>query len=237
MRYASYGLLLFCLLLSACSRGIRPSVPPAQDMTAPTAGSEAPGWWTASFFMDWPQDTPPRFYVDALIAHRLVQPELNRFHASITLWRIHRRAARDETGHRFRFMFYAPVRVAATVFRDLQSHPLVADLKQAGVLKELEVDDLHMPLRTDIGDTGDKAWSPDLNQSWPYFAMGACQTWLALIDRYAPNSDAVRTVPELLQEYERVDQRVTNTWQAEGGHAFLHHLNAIFGYQPLGIQF
>jgi hypothetical protein len=230
-------LLIFSLLVSGCSQGIKSAALPGQDMTAGATGSETPGWWVAYFTVDWPEDTQPRFYIDTLLAHRLVEPELNRFHAAISLWRIHRRAARDEAGHRFRFIFYAPVRVAAAIFRDLQSHPLLADLQHAGVVKELVVDDVHGALKTDIGDTGDKTWSPDLYESWPYFAMGASQTWLSLVDRYASNTDAARSVPELLQEYERVDQRVTDTWQAEGGHAFLHHLNAIFGYQPIGIQF
>ncbi len=235
MRHAPCLLFVFCLLAAGCSRGVRPAVP-EEGMTA-AAGGQTPGWWTAYFTVNWPQDTPPRLYIDTLLAHRFVEPELNRFHAAIALWRIHRRAARDETGHRFRFLFYAPAPVAAAVFRDLRAQPLVAELERAGVLKELVVDDVHGPLKTDIGATGDPAWSHDLNESWPYFAMGASQTWLSLVDRYAPGPDSGRSIPELLQEYERVDQRVTETWQNEGGHAFLHHLNAIFGYQHLGIQF
>ena len=33
--------------------------------------------------------------------------------------------------------------------------------------------------------------------------------------------------------YRQVDESVTELWRDKGRHAFLHHLNAIFGYEPL----
>jgi hypothetical protein len=30
-----------------------------------------------------------------------------------------------------------------------------------------------------------------------------------------------------------VDEVVEEMWRQEGSHAFLHHLNAIFGYEPV----
>jgi hypothetical protein len=37
-----------------------------------------------------------------------------------------------------------------------------------------------------------------------------------------------------LQDYYRtVDKEVQEAWETQGRHAFLHHLNAIFGYAPV----
>jgi hypothetical protein len=33
-----------------------------------------------------------------------------------------------------------------------------------------------------------------------------------------------------------VDERVTTLWRDHGQHVYLHHLNALFGYQPLVIR-
>jgi len=35
--------------------------------------------------------------------------------------------------------------------------------------------------------------------------------------------------------YREISQEVEATWRNEGGHAFLHHLNALFGYGPVNL--
>ncbi len=47
-----------------------------------------------------------------------------------------------------------------------------------------------------------------------------------------PSSDLL----ELLMGYERIEERLKELWKAEGGHALLHHLNALFGYVPVRIR-
>jgi hypothetical protein len=43
--------------------------------------------------------------------------------------------------------------------------------------------------------------------------------------------------PQSLQDYlafyKEVEESVTEAWKKEGRHAYLHHLNAMFGYEPL----
>jgi hypothetical protein len=67
--------------------------------------------------------------------------------------------------------------------------------------------------------------------------MGTSSLWLGLID------DAMQDYPEsytdihlLLEKYREVDGKISRTWRTEGQHALLHHLNAIFGYEPLQIK-
>jgi hypothetical protein len=66
--------------------------------------------------------------------------------------------------------------------------------------------------------------------------MGVSQMWLHLISEIAEHN-ASRQAPSSLIEYQdfyrQVNESVQASWQEEGRHAFLHHLNAIFGYEPV----
>jgi hypothetical protein len=60
--------------------------------------------------------------------------------------------------------------------------------------------------------------------------------WLNLVVEIAER-DLKDHRPASLEEidvfYRQVDETVTGLWQKTGRHAFLHHLNAVFEYQPL----
>ncbi|MFP5212895.1 MAG: hypothetical protein ACLGPL_05900, partial [Acidobacteriota bacterium] len=81
------------------------------------------GWWYASFFMNWPQDDEPLWQIDPLLAHKVVAPVLERYGKEIPLWRFHRRAARDQTGHRFSFIFYGSSGTARRIYGALRADP------------------------------------------------------------------------------------------------------------------
>jgi hypothetical protein len=60
--------------------------------------------------------------------------------------------------------------------------------------------------------------------------------WLHLIDEVIaehPEWSGSKEWPESEALYQRVDGVVNDLWQEEGRHAFLHHLNALFGYESL----
>jgi hypothetical protein len=40
----------------------------------------------------------------------------------------------------------------------------------------------------------------------------------------------------LLDRYRQAESKVSALWRNEGQHAFLHHLSAIFGYEPVLIR-
>ena len=67
--------------------------------------------------------------------------------------------------------------------------------------------------------------------------MGVSSLWLGLIDdimKDVPAHDD--NFPKLLEQYRQAEDAVTTMWHKEGQHAFLHHLSAIFGYEPLMIK-
>jgi hypothetical protein len=66
--------------------------------------------------------------------------------------------------------------------------------------------------------------------------MGVSQMWLNLISETVadlPTADASLSLDEYEQFYIEVNATVTLLWEINGRHAFLHHLNALFGYEPL----
>jgi hypothetical protein len=194
------------------------------------------GWWYARFHLDWPENTEPKYYLDIMLAHKIVSPLLNQYHKNIELWRVHRRSARDKTGHQFSFIFYATPPTARKIYRSIQADPFLNRLKQAGIITRSTFDNPAMVVRPDIEDTSDSSWSVQIQKSWPHFIMGVSQTWLNLIAEFAEtysNATEPSSLEEIQSFYQQIEENITAAWQEEGRHAFLHHLNAIFGYQPV----
>ena len=109
-------------------------------------------------------------------------------------------------------------------------------MKRAGVIIEDLYDDSYKIVSPNIDDSGDTIWSSPIKKSWPYFITGVCEMWLKLIEEIAddlPAGKKLKSLPKILAFYQEVNDAVKKTWQEEGGHALLHHLNAIFGYEPV----
>ena len=229
---------LSLLLLSACAprARIKPAAPrPAVEETTKTPETGG-SWWYARFRLNWPPQAEPRWYLDLLIAREVVAPVLKQHRVDIDLWRFHRRANRDNAGHQFSFIFYASPQTAGDIFTALEASDLLAHMRTAGIVEKIVFDDPQKILRPRIGDTSDKKWPASIQNTWPYYIMGVSRMWLNLVDELASareNTRTASTLAEKLQLYENVSTAVTSLWQRQGQHAFLHHLNAIFGYEPL----
>jgi hypothetical protein len=230
-------ILTFTLLVvaSGCATTGRPKsesdagithMPPAAPM----------GWWYARFRMEWPVDTEPQWFMDAMLACEIILPVIEENKGSIALWRVHRRAAPDAAGHQFSFLFYSPPEVARLVFESINANPLGPQLRASGILLSVTCDSTESIAKPNIEDTSDRTWSPLLQRSWPNFIEGVSELWLTLLTQVsdAESSGAKPgTLEEKLDFYRRVDQTVQTLWRQQGGHALLHHLNAIFEYEPL----
>lgn len=238
-REVTFWLLLAAVLMSIFALegcAVRGSDITETDRPKPARDTSKNGWWYARFHMDWPENTEPNYYLDAMLAHKIVSPLLNQYRKNIELWRIHRRSARDKAGHQFSFIFYATPTTAREIFLSIEADPFFNRLKQAKIIARTAFDDPAGMIRSNIEDTSDPSWSSHIQKSWPYFIMGVSQTWLNLIaevvDKYSTGNKTA-TLEEIQAFYQQVDEAITAMWQEEGRHAFLHHLNAIFGYKPV----
>lgn len=236
-------LILMSILLLLVSTGCATVSPPKTDSVASVTDAVKPepmGWWFARFKIDWPPDTQPQWFVDALIAGEIIAPVIEQNRDRIALWRFHRRAVPDASGHQFSFIFYSTPQAAAQILGSIETAPLGHEMQASGVLLSIHCDLVSEKIpKPNIEDTSDRNWSILLQRSWPSFIMGVSETWLTLLTQVLEAESAghpASTLEEKLVLYRRVDEAVQNIWRLQGNHAFLHHLNALFQYEPLMID-
>jgi hypothetical protein len=196
------------------------------------------GWWHARFRIKWPEGEEPSWHIDLLLAHRLIAPVLHLFGREISLWRFHRRAFRDDEGHQFSFIFYADPGVADRVFAVLQSNAMLKKMKRSRLVIQDVYDNTNRILAPDIPDTSDGNWDPVVRRSWPFFIMGVCRMWLTMVEEIAGEipDQKPQTLRQLIPRYRSVDGAIKALWREQGCHSLLHHLNALFGYEPVIIR-
>lgn len=233
------GLLAMLLTLSACTRVVTVRAP-ANDLPpgSMTATGNEDGWWRIAIRMRWDPEQTPDWYLDALLADQVYAPALSDAGASVSLWRFHRRAADDEAGHRFSLLAYTNAVSADILYRQIRAASVLQWLESDGRIASVTMSKVdHRPERRSIARSSDAAWPPEIQASWPWFIMGVSQTWLSLIREVAAEQPLAEPSPAMLLDYYRgVDERVTALWRDNGQHVYLHHLNALFGYQPLIIR-
>jgi hypothetical protein len=239
-RLAPAVIVLAVLLLTGCGTFFRSSpAPPDLSNGALPEENAAPdrAWWNARFRFSWPAGESPRWYLDLLVADRLIKPVLIEHRKEIALWRVHRRAIRDDAGHQFSFIFYADRASARGILEELGQDPILVILHDNDMLDSVVFDDPDGSLDTELGATSDPHWSVELQTAWPYYIMGVSAMWLELIHQVSDGVPPPDGSPEALSEYYReLDRRLDRIWENEAQHAMLHHLNAIFGYRPLIIR-
>ena len=233
------GLLLLLLFLTCgCSLSTKPFATGASHNFPYNMNAlEDSFWWKCRFKIVWPENREPDWAVDLLLAHAVVSPVLSQYSADMPYWRFHRRAARDSAGHQFTFLFYSKPEIASAVFAEIDKSAVLKDSVNADIVGKVIMDDPRHPQRPKIGDTSDPHWSLEVQKNWPSYIMGVSSLWLGLIADHVHNSStASNRIGGLLEAYRKADAQITEKWRNEGQHAFLHHLNAVFGYQPMLIK-
>jgi len=244
----SSALVLLSVFLVA-STGCASKQPVSQDGAtvvdeAETTGSfiQEKGWWRAAIRIKPVNETEgvvndTMWQVDLFLAHSVMAPILEKYHDDITLWRFHRRSVPDANGHQFSFIFYSTPQTAKHVLEEIAASSLLAEAKKRGFITAETYDDTTILAHPAISDTSDPNWSTITQKAWPYYIMGVSQMWLAMIDDIImdnpPPAEALQSINGLIDYYEEVNEVVTTLWHDEAQHAFLHHLNAIFGYEPM----
>lgn len=233
-RWAGVASIMLIMVTAGCTT--TPSVKIPESIAPAPEIASAEGWWFARFQLQWPEEEPVNWHWDLLIAHKIIAPELEKSKGSVRLWRFHRRAARDQAGHQFSFIFYASAQTACQIFDALRSNALLAEMKSAGVIIADIYDHPDKIGKPRINDASDPSWPSAIQRSWPYYIMGASQMWLQLITETVADMPPPGTALSLEQNeqlYKEVNAILTSLWEANGQHAFLHHLYALFGYNPI----
>ena len=176
--------------------------------------------------------------MDLFLADTVIRPILETYSSKLFRWRFHRRAARDIAGHQFSFIFYASPDVARDIFERIKSNDRLTQAVSSHIIEKVRLDDPEKPARPALADTSDRSWPGTLQKHWPAYIMGVSALWLGLIDEYKDKTvpDGKRDIQALVDAYRDAEEKITNIWYQHGQHALLHHLNAIFGYEPILIR-
>ena len=200
------------------------------------------GWWRVGFHRAYEQDDKVMWYLDALLANEVLKPLIEKHRQELRLWRFHRRAGVDSSGHKFSFIFYSSRQTAVSIYQAIEHNGQVKDLLQNKIVERLSFTDINGDPESSIEAASDPVWSIELQKAWPHFIMGVSRTWLELIAQFASQAEAASEggvsdmdISAQTAFYKKINNRVNSVWEQEGGHAFLHHLNALFGYQELYI--
>jgi hypothetical protein len=226
-------ILMMVFTLSACS-----SYPGMVETPLVVDQQEAKVWSRVKFRLQWPEGEDLDFSYHLLIADQILLPVLESNKDDIPLWRFHRRAARDKAGHQFSFIYYSDSQTASKVQAQIDQNPIVSSLKDLDILKKLLFTRSNKDEATLIEFTSDPDWPLEIQQSWPYFIMGVSQSWLGLIEReHSGNQETPYvSIVEMLFYYQQLNDRIVDKWGKFGRHAYLHHLNAVYGYTPVYIR-
>ena len=232
------------LFLSACSYNYSSQETPLQQVSLEQIKSNQQElWWRVRFRFHWPEDENLDFSYHLLIADQILKPIIDKHKDQLTLWRFHRRAARDNSGHQFSFIFYTTEEIAGEINNRIEDHSIVNQLKLAKVLEVVRFtnpkkDQASQVESQKIEATSDPIWPIEVQKSWPVFIQGVSQSWLDFIhqeqgDDYSPDFSNIQ---QMLDFYRGLDQRITDKWGLYGRHAYFHHINGLFGYSPVYIQ-
>ena len=229
--------ITFCLItcmLSACAFQ-QPVITVAPPAVAGITG-QTRYWWYVNYSIKWPENTEPRLYIDLLLADAVIEPILLQHRDSITYWRFHRRAVRDKAGHQFSFIFYADKTTARSIFQQVENNEITKKMLMMNILQQILTDNPDNNDLTNVNATSDKNWPVKLQNAWPAYIMGVSSTWLQLIDQEVMDDKTGDDIASLLEIYKKADARISKLWYEDGEHAFLHHLDAVFGYKPVLIN-
>ena len=206
----------------------------AREHDQTLASSKGEGWWYARFHIDWPEDEETRWYMGALIGGEVIAPIFDEYYQDVHIWRVHRRAVRDGHGHIFSFIFYSTPQGAQRIYDAIENHAVVKSLLESGRLTRVAVDDVTTITRPNIEDTSDDHWPVSVQKTWQAMIMGTSRMWLDLVSEFASNESSVGGIEA---KYKKVQNEVTRIWREKGQHAMLHHISAVYAYQPLLIRY
>jgi hypothetical protein len=196
-------------------------------------------WHSFRFRMNLPDNENPKWWLDLFVVDTLFRKILSSNREKINLWRFHRRAAKDNSGHQLTLLLYMNKEDSALIDDVIQKSSTLKILKDNKHLREF----LYEEGGKNIENSSDGHWSIEIKKSWPYFINGVSEMLLEMtylirisvaesLGLHPPLQDP----NDIERLYIKVNERLISLWQNEGGHAFLHHINALFGYVPLLAQ-
>lgn len=175
----------------------------------------------------------PQWWLDIYLIDTTFRNVISVHVDDFILWRFHRRSAPDQSGHQLSFLCYIDESLVPQIENKIFSHSSITFLENEGLLLN-KLNDTPGP---QIEDTSDPSWPIEVQKSWPYYIKGVSEMLIDLIEQLK-QTGPTQTGNDLRGAeayYSSLNDRMNSLWLKEGSHAFLHHLNALFGYSPVTI--
>ena len=178
--------------------------------------------------------------IHPFIANEILRPILESFEQDIFLWRFHRWFKPPKL-HWFRLKIYMDKDLRSKITEMVQPHPLYQDMKKMDLLEFDKNNDISCVSSDgpNVKDDRDPDRPEEIDEIWPYYICGVSRAWLKLIEisitkikNKMPNGN----FEDKLKLYQSVNKHIEKMWVEWGGHAMLHHLNAVFGYKHINIK-
>lgn len=196
-------------------------------------------WHNFCFRMNWPDNENPKWWLDLFVVDTLFREILLSHREKIGLWRFHRRAIKDKSGHQLTLLCDMTKEDSELINDVIKKSSTLKILNDNGYLREF----LYEEGGKNIENSSDKNWPIEIQKSWPYFIDGVSKMLLEMIEVIRSSvADVLGLHPPLEDQndieklYIKVNERLISLWQSGGSHAFFHHINALFGYAPLLAQ-
>jgi hypothetical protein len=192
-------------------------------------------WWHLWFQIKQPpQDQGIAYPIfDLIIAHKLIKPEIDKYENSILSWHFFRRWDKDEAGHVFSFYFYCSEKIKNEICLDIEDNNVYKILKNLDLI--IKKDCVEKP-KDKSGNYIWDNWPRSVNKNFPLFIHSISKYWLDLIDEIKEFIPVSKMDPQTFEEiqlyYQQIEANLNNEWLYRGSHFTLHHISAIFGYQP-----
>lgn len=186
-------------------------------------------WYNYRFKIKLPSNQAPRWWVDICLIDSVVRDILTQHGEQIKLWRFHRRVQNDAGGHKFSFLCYCSEKISESIQKLIDEHSVLKCFLDSDILEGHEKEDNGSRIEA----TSDGMWSIELKKAWPQYIMGVSSLILDLISEIRSHHDlsvSTNNSGDLEKTYSAINKRLIGIWSNEGSEAFLHHINALFGY-------
>ncbi len=177
-------------------------------------------------FNDDPEN--PDWWMDLFLTDTAFRDIIEKYKPE--LWRFHRRSGKDSIGHQLSLLCYMNKKKAEDMYIELTNHHSINILAEHGRMKSslLEI------MEPGIEKTSDINWSDEMQKSWPYFACGACQMIIELMDHIPKYKKP--SIDSVFEIYNPLNDELEDIFTSNAAHAFIHHLSALFGYAPIQLR-
>ncbi|MDZ4784996.1 MAG: hypothetical protein SGJ02_02855 [bacterium] len=236
MRFKKIIIVLCLCFIYGCAPKI--IIQPRLKTLISDSNTQDLSWYSCRFQFAWPdKEKDADLSSDLLLAHAVLKPVILNNNVDISLWRFHRRAVNDQVGHEFSFIFYSSKKGADSTFVEISQNKLLTQAVSEGLITNYTCGAPQVGDNSKLESLSDKHWDIVLQRNWPIYAMGASSLWLGLVsESFEDTKTEDPNINDLLLAYKKANQKVTKIWNVEASHALLHHLNAIFGYEPLTLR-